>query len=187
MLSAAVLAHQSARAARLVAACAVIFGLGGCVTGVAHYTVYPDRSGKAELDITLNQMLSMQLLAQNHGNLPDGDHLDRVTKSFTDSLGTGVDFWSTRELTKTEAGTVHDYVRDTKVTPTKEVWFGNGTVDLARRGHVPGRVRVVAVFSNAKVDEQAVRDAIARLDPRRADSAADADAGVVRGLLVIEP
>jgi hypothetical protein len=83
-------------------------------------------------------------------------------------------------------GTLHDYVRDTPVTPSDGAVPLGSSVDLGR-DHAAGPLRVLALFSNAKVDEQAVRDAVARLQPGRADPAADAYAGVVSGLVVIEP
>jgi hypothetical protein len=86
-----------------------------------------------------------------------------------------------------ETGTVHDYVPDTALAPTGAPLTLGGSVELAR-DHAPGRLRLVALFSEQKVDEAAVRAALARLDPRRVDRGAttESDATVVTGLLVIE-
>jgi hypothetical protein len=73
-------------------------------------------------------------------------------------------------------GAVHDYLPDTVATPAARTSALGRSVDLSR-DHAPGRVRVVAVFSEAPVADGAVRDAIA----------GRGGAGVVRGALVIEP
>jgi hypothetical protein len=87
-----------------------------------------------------------------------------------------------------EQAHVHDYVGDMAVAP------GPGPLTLGRsievsRGHEPGRLRLVVLFSEKKIDDAAVRAAIARLDAPRTDRGPLDDAGtsVVTGLVVLAP
>jgi len=87
-----------------------------------------------------------------------------------------------------EHGRVHDYVADTAVAP------GPGPLTLGRsidvsRAHVPGRLRLVALFSEKMIDDAAVRAAVARLDAPRTDRGPADEAGtrLVTGLVVISP
>jgi len=75
-----------------------------------------------------------------------------------------------------ERGTVHDYLPDTVAQPAARTATVGRSVDLAR-DHVPGRVKVVALFSNAPADDGAIRDAVA----------GRGGAGIVTGVLVLEP
>jgi hypothetical protein len=87
-----------------------------------------------------------------------------------------------------EHGRVHDYVADTAVAP------GPGPLTLGRsidvsRAHAPGRLRLVALFSDKMIDDAAVRAAVARLDAPRTDRGPADEAGtrLVTGLVVISP
>jgi hypothetical protein len=83
-------------------------------------------------------------------------------------------------------GRTHEYAGDTLLMPSAATVTLGGSVELAR-AHAPGRLRVVAIFSEKKVDDEAVRAAIGRFDPRRVERGGPSgDAAVVTGLLVIE-
>jgi hypothetical protein len=85
------------------------------------------------------------------------------------------------------AGAARTLVGDTLVTPKSggvPVTLG-GSVDVAR-ALAAGSARIVALFSDAPLDEAAVRDAVARLDPARVERGAGPRASVVSGSLVIE-
>jgi hypothetical protein len=83
-------------------------------------------------------------------------------------------------------GRTHEYAGDTLLMPSAATVTLGGSVELAR-AHAPGRLRLIAIFSEKKVDDEAVRAAIGRFDPRRVDRGGPSgDAAVVTGLLVIE-
>ena len=73
-------------------------------------------------------------------------------------------------------GAVHDYLPDTVALPAARTSAVGRSVDLAR-DHAPGKVKVVALFSDAPVSDGAVTDALA----------GRGSAGVVTGALIIEP
>lgn len=86
-----------------------------------------------------------------------------------------------------QSGAVKTLVGDTLLAPKGAgvpVTLG-GSVDVAR-AMAAGPARIVALFSDAALDEAAVRDAVARLDPARVDRGAPPRASVVAGSLVIE-
>jgi hypothetical protein len=85
-----------------------------------------------------------------------------------------------------EAGGVHDLVRDTALGAGAGASTLGASVDLAR-GHAAGRLRLVAVFAKDAVGDEAVRAAVARLDPRRTERGGEPGLALVTGLLVIEP
>jgi hypothetical protein len=72
-------------------------------------------------------------------------------------------------------GARHDYVPDTVATPAPGAATLGRSVELAH-DHVPGRVKLFALFSEQAVEDRAVEDAVA-----------GRGAGVVTGTLVIEP
>ena len=73
-----------------------------------------------------------------------------------------------------DRGTLHDYLPDTVALPAGPSAVGR-SVELAR-DHAPGRVKIIALFSDAPVDDGALRDAVA----------GRGRAGVITGALVIE-
>lgn len=73
-------------------------------------------------------------------------------------------------------GYVHDYLPDTVALPAARTLAVGQSVDLAR-DHAPGRVKVVALFSDAPVSDGALTDALAGRGSAR----------VVMGALIIEP
>ena len=85
-----------------------------------------------------------------------------------------------------EHGRVHDYVGDTAVAPEPGPLTLGRSIDLSR-AHEPGRLRLVALFSEKKIDDAAVRAAVARLDAPRTDRGPADEAGtrLVTGLVVI--
>jgi hypothetical protein len=83
-----------------------------------------------------------------------------------------------------EGGRVHDYVGDTAVVPRAGPLTLGGSIDLGRE-HEPGRVRLLALFSAQKIDDEAVRVAIARRDAPRTDRGTEAGPTLVTGLVVI--
>jgi hypothetical protein len=88
-----------------------------------------------------------------------------------------------------EHGRVHDLVADTAVAPEPGPLTLGRSIDVAR-AHAPGRLRLVALFSEKKIDDGAVRAAVARLEAPRTDrGAVDEAAGtrLVTGLVVISP
>jgi Putative zinc-finger len=86
-----------------------------------------------------------------------------------------------------ERGRIHDYVGDTAVVPGAGPLTLGGSVELTRE-HEPGRLRLLALFSERAIDDEAVRAALARLSAPRGDRGPTGDAGmsVVTGLVVIE-
>jgi hypothetical protein len=60
------------------------------------------------------------------------------------------------------------------------------SVELGR-GHRPGRLRILALFSSAPIDDAAVRAAVARPDQRGAAPTLGSSVDVVTGLLIVEP
>ena len=87
-----------------------------------------------------------------------------------------------------EHGRVHDYVADTAVAPEPGPLTLGRSIDLSR-AHEPGRLRLVALFSEKMIDDAAVRAAVARLDAPRTDRGPADEAGtrLVTGLVVISP
>jgi hypothetical protein len=81
------------------------------------------------------------------------------------------------------AGAVHDYVRDAAAPAGEKASPLGGSVELAR-GHAPGPLRLVALFSRDAIEEKATQDAIGRLTAKQG---APPPEGVVTGLVVIEP
>ena len=57
-----------------------------------------------------------------------------------------------------EHGTLHDYLPDTVASPAAHSSAVGRSVELARE-HAPGRVKVVALFSDAPIGDGAVKDA----------------------------
>jgi hypothetical protein len=85
-----------------------------------------------------------------------------------------------------EAGDLHELVRDAALAAGAGPSTLGASLDLAR-GYAPGRLRLVALFAKDAVDDQAVRAALARLDPRRTERGGQPSPSLVTGLLVIEP
>jgi hypothetical protein len=86
-----------------------------------------------------------------------------------------------------ERGRIHDYVGDTAVVPGAGPLTLGGSVELTRE-HEPGRLRLLALFSERAIDDEAVRAALARLSAPRGDRGPTGDAGMslVTGVVVLE-
>jgi hypothetical protein len=87
-----------------------------------------------------------------------------------------------------EHGRVQDYVGDTAVAPAPGPLTLGRSIDVSR-AHEPGRLRLVALFSEKKIDDAAVRAAVARLEAPRTDRGPADETGtsLVTGLVVISP